>query len=175
MTTTKPTIHTFEAANLGKAPFKCVRRMEIVHCIPGEAPRAGGSCDYCGTGIRYAYVIRDAVGAEFKVGSECVRKTGDRGLTRIVDEHEAADRRAKADVKAEKDRRFILAAAFLAGVNETALRAIPHSKPWAAATNLSFFNEIEWMIYHAGTAGRLKTAKRICEVLRVSPKTLLPL
>lgn len=48
------TIHPFEAANLGIAPFRfvgCTENVFVAH--PGAVPKAGGSCDYCGNGIRY--------------------------------------------------------------------------------------------------------------------------
>lgn len=74
-------IHKFELAGLGKAPFRFVRAGELVfQPYPGAPYRAGGSCDYCGTAIRNAFYIQSSDGKEFKVGCECVNKTGDSGL-----------------------------------------------------------------------------------------------
>jgi len=69
-------MHTFEKSGLGIAPFK------YVNCI--DAGKVAGSCDYCSTGIRYAFIIQDVNGKEFKVGSDCVGKTNDSGLKRTV-------------------------------------------------------------------------------------------
>lgn len=66
--------HPFERAGLGKAPFRCVGCRENWFVMPGFGQKPGGSCDYCGTGILYEYVIKSADGAEFVVGSDCVMK-----------------------------------------------------------------------------------------------------
>lgn len=70
------TSHPFEAAGLGRAPFRFLRAVErVFQCAPGEPMRAGGSCQYCGMGIRYACVIGSSDGRSFDVGRECVHKT----------------------------------------------------------------------------------------------------
>jgi hypothetical protein len=58
-------VHPFEAAKLGRAPFKCVA------CDIDET-----RCSYCTTPIKYAYRIVGDDGARFTVGSECVKQTG---------------------------------------------------------------------------------------------------
>lgn len=60
----KLALHPFESAGLGLSPFKCVDCFDSV----------GGSCAFCGTGIRYRYVIESNDGKEFHVGCECVKK-----------------------------------------------------------------------------------------------------
>lgn len=69
------TLHPFEAAKLGKAPFQCVGCRENRFEMPGFGWKPGGCCNYCGTGILYEFVIRGADGSEFVVGSDCVAKT----------------------------------------------------------------------------------------------------
>ena len=70
------TSHPFEVAGLGKAPFRVLGAAErLFQVAPGEPVRAGGCCRYCGTGIRYACVIRSSDGRTFDVGRECVHKT----------------------------------------------------------------------------------------------------
>jgi hypothetical protein len=44
--------------------------------MPGFGRKPGGSCNYCGTGILYEYVIKDKNGKTFVVGCDCVEKTG---------------------------------------------------------------------------------------------------
>lgn len=65
------TVHPFEAAGLGKAPFTC---------FAVERGAEMSSCDYCSTAIRYQCWIRSADGRTFKVGNDCVAKTLDGGL-----------------------------------------------------------------------------------------------
>lgn len=80
-TTPQFALHPFQAAGLGKAPFTLTGyRESTFQAAPGEPVRAGSSCDYCGTAIRHVYEIRSSDGKEFKVGSECVRRTKDRQL-----------------------------------------------------------------------------------------------
>jgi hypothetical protein len=67
-------MHPFEKSGLGTAPFRCVGVQENVYVVGGHA-QAGGSCDYCGTGIRWEFLIRSADNRTFKVGCDCVEKT----------------------------------------------------------------------------------------------------
>lgn len=68
--------HPFEKAGLGKAPFRCIGVEEMVFTMPGGYSKAGGACQYCGTGIRWAFQIKSSDGAHFHVGCDCVEKTG---------------------------------------------------------------------------------------------------
>lgn len=72
------TAHPFTRAGLGQAPFRCKAVRTNWFSPPGfpEAAKPGGSCQYCGTGILYEFVIQSADGREFVVGSDCVRRTG---------------------------------------------------------------------------------------------------
>jgi len=87
------TIHPFEAAGLGKAPFKCTGMSENVFVIPGfgGGSKAGGSCQYCGTGIRYEYHIVSSDGKKFHVGCDCVEKVSAKG-SRLLTEAEKVKR-----------------------------------------------------------------------------------
>lgn len=71
---TKPVRHPFE--HFGPAPYRIVRVAEQVHIVPGVSVRAAGSCDVCGTCIRWAYTVRAGNGAEFVTGSDCAQKCG---------------------------------------------------------------------------------------------------
>lgn len=78
------TIHPFEAAGLGKAPFNMVGFSEKVYsACPGAPEQAAGSCDYCGTGIKYQCHIRSSDGRDFVVGTDCVMKL-DRADNRLI-------------------------------------------------------------------------------------------
>jgi hypothetical protein len=89
--TTKPKkicIHPFELAGLGLAPFRFAGYRENVHKC-GDHVKAGGSCDYCGTGIRYECFIQSHDGKIFKVGTDCVLKL-QREDNRLINEMERA-------------------------------------------------------------------------------------
>lgn len=70
--------HPFEKAGLGKAPFSCTHVSENVFALPDGTSKAGGCCDYCGTGIRWEFWIKGSIAGakQFKVGCDCVAKTG---------------------------------------------------------------------------------------------------
>lgn len=147
--------HIFEAAGLGRAPFRVVGHDRLVCAAAAGGPaRPGGSCDYCGTAIVDAYLISSADGARFKVGSDCVEKTGDRGM-RLAVRRLARERDAtRADERIEAAR---------ARIQEVAgtLRSQPHPRAWAAARGLTRLDWAEWMLENAGRAGRLQAARWI--------------
>lgn len=116
MCTTK-TIHPFETAGLGKAPFKFAGMYEdrgpkqypngMTVGAPGQPM---GTCEYCGQGIALCCRIASADGKTFVVGSDCVEKTNDpkfaetpaerlaaaallRGVNKELNAHKAAQRR----------------------------------------------------------------------------------
>ena len=114
--------HPFEAAGLGKAPFRCVGVSEKVFIVPGMPAKAGGTCQYCFNGIRYAYHVRGSDGAEFHVGCDCIAKV-DMDLNKqakrarrdyIAGERETAKRisRAERRAKIRATRREVLAPHF---------------------------------------------------------------
>ena len=56
-------VHRFEAAGLGKGPFRhdgCFRSQELT------------SCHHCSTAIRIVHLIKSSDGNLFRVGSDCV-------------------------------------------------------------------------------------------------------
>jgi hypothetical protein len=130
VTTAAESIHKFEAAGLGKAPFRFVgvEKKVFVAC-PGAPAKPGGTCDYCGQGITYAFHVASADGKQFAVGCDCIRKTGDAGLIRAVKEDEAKQRRAKSEARrqAGNERAARLLAAFRAG-ECVSLHSQPHPK-----------------------------------------------
>jgi hypothetical protein len=98
-------VHRFEAAGLGKAPFTLLEMQRIVfQACPGAPIQAGGSCDYCGTAICYAFRIQSADGRSFKVGSDCVEKVGDAGLAQKIKRVRAAYDRELRMARRERAR-----------------------------------------------------------------------
>ena len=68
-------MHPFQKSGLGIAPFRCVGVSENVYSTGGGHSQPGGTCDYCGTGIRWEFHIESSDGKEFDVGCDCVAKT----------------------------------------------------------------------------------------------------
>lgn len=101
------TIHKFQAAGLGLAPFTFTGEVtEKTYCACQGAPvQPGSTCDYCGTCIRYEFWVRSADGRRFKTGCDCIHKTGDAGLIQQIsvaerklrDKKNAAARQRKAE------------------------------------------------------------------------------
>lgn len=77
--------HVFEQAGLGLAPFRCVGVKELHYGNASAGQDFGGSCEYCGHYIRNGFFIESADGKHFVVGSDCVEKTGDKGMKKEVD------------------------------------------------------------------------------------------
>ncbi len=152
-------IHSFERAGLGKAPFRCVGfHTEKYQACPGAPIQPGASCDYCGQGIMGVYVIASADGKRFKVGCDCVAKTGDRGLVSEVARNEAARRREMADERCAS----LVAQAREALEREevrAALRAQPDPNGRPAPRTL--LDYLSWCLENAGRTGKTKAARRV--------------
>jgi len=105
--------HPFEKAGLGKAPFSCTGVSENVWDNGDGTTKAGGVCDYCGTGIRWEFWIKGSIAGakQFKVGCDCVAKTG-WGIDRFLEvraEHTRARRQAGAQKRRESRQARIAA------------------------------------------------------------------
>lgn len=116
-------IHTFEASNLGKAPFRVIglysfpskslaeHNPDAYQRQLNEMPRdvACGSCAYCGMGLTHNYIIKSADDKKFVVGCDCVEKTGDKGMVdqiKLIERENRAEARRlaqEADAKARLD------------------------------------------------------------------------
>lgn len=147
-------VHKFEKAGLGKAPFKfigCERKVYQAH--HGAPCQPGGSCDYCGTAITYFFWCKSSDGKTFKVGCDCIFKVGDVGLKREVDKVKREQTRARMAA------RIAAGAAMLYDPElREKLEAQPHPNGFTGKTLLDWCN---WMIDHAGTAGKTKVARVI--------------
>lgn len=96
------TLHPFEARGLGQAPFKFVGLSQNVSKV-GDVEVAGGTCDFCGTGIRWECRIRSHDGKTFVVGTDCVRKL-DREDNALVSAVERAIHEQERQKRADKKR-----------------------------------------------------------------------
>lgn len=96
------TLHPFEAAGLGLAPFRFRGMSEAVYvACPGAPEQPAGSCDYCGQAIRYCCHVAASDGREFIVGCDCIRKL-DRADNRLLT---AMERAVAAREKLRRDER----------------------------------------------------------------------
>lgn len=141
--TSKPigsTIHIFEASGLGKAPFTYVR-----HYVKS------GSCDYCNTGIVHNFELRSSDNKVFKVGCNCIEKSGDLGLCKVVSAIKSAQAKVKRE---EKKKRDIQAFRDLKESHRVLLESLPHPYLWKKDSNM--FNYISCFSYKNGMAYLIK-------------------
>ena len=165
-TATETTIHPFEKAGLGKAPFRYIGAIDqptnrdgMVICGTYKGvqveTKAGGTCDYCGMAIINMYKVRSADGHTFRVGCDCLKKVD------IINPSTL-----KADVKkakdAKADQRIASAKAMLATESVRAsLASKPHPALWAQSKGLTMLDQVEWLLAHAGRSGKTDAAKII--------------
>lgn len=110
-------VHPFEIAGLGRAPFtlegySCeVGPKKLADGVTVGAPgQPMGTCDYCGRGIAHVFKIRSSDGKESGVGCDCVAKL-EREDNKLASEVKKAKllldrkaRQAKAEQKARDAR-----------------------------------------------------------------------
>ena len=157
------TVHPFELAGLGKAPFQYVGFEHRTFQASPDAPvQCGGSCQYCGTGITNFFFIESSDGKKFHVGCDCVEKTGDKKLIKIVNGIVA---RNNAKLKAAKDKVKIDTARENIKLESirTSLSSKPHPFTWRAEQGDTLLNYVEYLLSNGGTSGRLRAAKFIKE------------
>lgn len=177
MTTTTPNIssddqhvHKFERAGLGQAPFRCVgfseERGPIRRALPngvmmeiGSPGQPMGTCDYCGQGIANVFHILSADGRRFKVGCDCVQKTGDAGLVKVVSK-QANKIRREATAKRNAERIAALRAELAADYKLTdLLKSRPHPLAWRAEQGDTRLDWVTWMLKNSGETGRMKVVR----------------
>ena len=148
--------HAFELAGLGLAPFRFVGMRENAMALPDGSTKAAGSCDYCGTGIRYEFSILSADGKRSVVGCDCINKVGDAGLMRAYKSSPEFRKlqREKRQAKALSDLEECKA---LLAQHEKALRAVlfPVQRVyWLQQGRETFWQRAQWLLNNSGAAGR---------------------
>lgn len=165
--TTEETLHPFESAGLGKAPFRYVGVEHKVGPVMladgitqvGAPGQPMGTCDYCLQGIANCYRIRSADGKDFVVGCDCVEKlykTSNVTATAIA--RDPVYKKIKRD-KAAHNRKVRLAREATkitegqawAEANRETLQAIPHAK----REGESQWDRYCWFMENAGNKGKL--------------------
>lgn len=163
------TIHKFEEAGCGIAPFRIIgveirtgpikqvdENGNFTGVEIGAPGQPMGCCEYCGQGIAECWIIEDANGHRFMVGSTCVDKTGDAGLKKQKNPH-------KRKLKHDRDDARIGAAVALLSRDDVreAMSKLPHTNEHWAAKGETFFNEVEWFFKNAGRSGKVKAARKV--------------
>lgn len=161
------TIHPFERAGLGLAPFRFVgMEHRVGPLLLADGTQVGapgqpmGSCAFCGQGIAYCCQIESADGKRFIVGCDCVRKVSEK-KERVLTDVERAIRDTKRNEKWAKDLTRINAARERLAANPTLLTDRPHPQPWRAERGETLRDSIEWYLSNAGMTGRLWAAREI--------------
>lgn len=158
MENTSATVHKFELAGLGKAPFVFVsfevKRGPIKLADGSEVGAPGqpmGTCQYCGTGIANCFNVRSADGRKFYVGSDCIAKVGDAGLMKavkkIVSEATKARKRER-EAKAEEAAKEVCER-LMAEFGEQ-FKTVPHPRGFSG---LSLFDYAQWMMKNTRNFG----------------------
>lgn len=144
------TVHKFQLAGLGQAPFSFTGKMtEKTYCAYSGAPiQPGSNCDYCGTSIRYEFWVRSSDGNEFKVGCDCIHKTGDAGLIRQISVAERKLRDAKnAAAKERKQQKKTLRIAEAQRLLPTVrgrLASKSHPNTYYASQGKTMLDYVDW-------------------------------
>lgn len=135
-------VHPFERAGLGSAPFRFLGMRENVYsACPGHS-QPGGTCDYCGTGIRYECVIGSADGRKFVVGTDCVRKAGDAKLVPLV---ASAERERKRKAREAKELARIQSAWRTFRAHRDAFSREPHPNIMLAKSGRTLADYVEFL------------------------------
>jgi hypothetical protein len=121
-------------------------------------------------------VIRSADGREFIVGTDCVEKTGDAGLRRVVD---ARMRKLERERRAARDaERISQGRAALERPDVVAALALqPHPNAYWAAQGQTLLDRVRWLLEHAGNAGQMSAARFVqhtAEALELGRTLVLP-
>lgn len=160
MNETKATFtHKFELAGLGLAPFRCVGFSEkkmVVGIGQDATVRPGSSCDYCGNAIMNVFHILSADGKRFKVGCDCVAKTGDEGLKRNLRTHPDVLKHKRV-LEANKATAIFETLKGLIERNREKFAGMPHPRGFTdrkTGAPLTYLDQVQWLFDHSGRAGR---------------------
>jgi hypothetical protein len=139
--------HVFELANLGIGPFR-------LHHVTAE----GGKCQYCNTPIVFRFYIKSADDRIFFVGSDCVMKTRDEGLIRVVEaevkKHQSVLRKKRENAKLEALKNF------LSDANNIAfLASKPHPVKYWAKIGKTLKDHVDYIMRLGSKTEKLRLAK----------------
>ncbi len=153
-------MHPFEKAGLGKQSYKLLGVTINKHQHTGQP---GSSCDFCGTAIMYEFWLLSSDGNKFKVGSDCIYRSGDIQLSSTT---KVAERKMVNDMRHEKERLII--AQLRTDLDNPAIQAKltahPHPIAWRASKGDTLLQWADWMFKYSGNSGKMKVAKAIAKL-----------
>jgi len=163
-------MHCFEAAGLGKAPFRFAGFYVSTYVACQGAPvQPGTTCDYCGAALMNVCAVKSADGKRFKVGCDCVRKVGDGGLMKAYKrspEYRAAQREKRRDL-ANRKREEVRGWMTEPDTREM-LASQPHPQGFKDRETdrpLSLLDWMDWMMANSGDAGQARVHSRAKKTL----------
>lgn len=146
---TVPTKHVFESALLGKAPYRFL-----------GVTRQASSCQYCNTPIIFKFWLESADDKRFFVGSDCIFKSGDADLRRVV---EPIVKQHQKELRDERERGYIAKfdAYLTSHPNHWKSISGPHPFRWMAQQGKTLGDYQEYCYRHSGQANKAKIARNI--------------
>jgi hypothetical protein len=172
------TVHPWERAGLGKAPFRWLGVRHLVGPIRiaqsdgttleiGAPGQPMGSCAYCAQGIAECHSIKSADGKVFMVGCDCVRRVSEPGDPVLKAAESAAKKRRNAAARARNAAKATASASRIAELladENVRARLAAYIEPGIASYGIagkSFLAHAEWLASRCGNAGRLRLIARI--------------
>ena len=140
-------VHVFQSAGLGTGPFKL-----------SHVTAEGGRCEFCNTSILWRFYIKDQNGGTFFVGSDCVMKTGDAGLMKVV-EAEVKRRQGEARKAKEAEKMSNLRAILSDPATVAKLQGMPHPNAWYASKGRTMKDYADWIMRFGGKTAQLGLLK----------------
>lgn len=169
-------VHPFEEAGLGVAPFHYVGHSRAVFRAAPDAPaQPGASCDYCGTGIMDVFHVQGSDGRKFKVGCDCVRRTYAEFNAEIPVDFRREFARIEREKREERRVAKYHAATARAHAAIAALEGHPaafadrlHPNAYYASQGKTYRDYIVFMLHRGGTAGKTSAAREVEALLAIS-------
>lgn len=164
----------FEAAGLGKAPYKFLGARTVTYQACQGAPvQPGGSCDWCATGIYDQYRFRSSDGREFKLGCDCFHKAMAASLAanalgtdgaKLLAQVKTAERKLAREKAAAKRAatKATLADMLQDETVRTFLQNAEHPRGFSGLTALDW---AQWFAANAGGTGQAKVVKAIRKMM----------
>lgn len=144
-------IHAFEQSGLGKAPFSFDGWFEGNATPAPNMPKVT-ACDFCSTVIKSCFRIKSSDGKSFIVGSECVKKTGDKGLVKQVNWEVARQKRSKMWDKWQEVKKMIKGEAEMPQELKDKLSSQKH--PYKS--DMDMYDYAHYIAWHGGYDSSIK-------------------
>lgn len=165
-------VHPFEAAGMGKAPFRYVGEVDqnikygqatgLMKTESGAVVEfqttPGGTCEYCGQYIVSMFRIESADGVKSVVGSDCVTKCNPENVKLVSAVKKAVNARRTVQSHARADAKIAAARERFPAVRAT-LAAKPHPKEYRAKNGATLADWCEFMLWKAGRKGMTEAAR----------------